>query len=947
MSSIAALGWKLALVGLLTTFLPPANGLARQKDAGPHIRVSHKTSSESSGQRSSLFHSSGGLKINSIACMTTSHCLAVGEMAGTGGYILETTNSGTTWSQLQSFSGQLGPFSSIACPSALDCVVVGSSASTPTPVSLSEQLETGAQAIYTTNAGQSWQPSQGLPGSSELNSVSCPDSNVCWAVGTEYSNSISNSSYGLVEYSNNSGASWSEQAQGTFGSLNSISCNDSSTCIAAGTIYPTQSGSFPYQLFETSNAGVSWQVDGSQYTGGSLGSSELNSIYCPSSTACWAGGYSGSIDLGNYPYLELTTNGGNTWSNAPSSPFGSSSNGTINSISCVSPTTCWVAGQSGSMAAIAYTLDGGSSWNQSTLQTSTSQRSTGASALVCQPGTGCLGTVTYDQSLGANGIADLPQVSSSYLAYSAFGTTWSNTYQGEPSTPEISSIACPSASECFATGQNSSPIMATQNGGSSWYVTMSPYLNQTVLDSISCSSTQDCVALGYYGFYTTNGGFGWSPASGLPGRTVVDVSCTSSGMCLSLIGASIYESQDSGKSWQALAPGPIPDNSILQSVSCVNSQDCLVTGIVPTTSSPQPIAGTLEVFSTTDAGSSWVTQSVPSTFQATQTAVSCTSPAQCWLLDSNGDGISSIYVTTDSGSSWDPDNSGLPTQLSLNSISCVLQTTGSACWSAGQIGLDNSIYQLTSTSSSWTPVPGSSQVIGRVDSVTCVSNSYCVVGGSSDSGGFILSSLDQGYWAVSASGQVDSFGNAALYGSLQGINLAKPVVGMARTPDGGGYWLVASDGGVFTFGDANFYGSTGGLDLAKPVVGMASTPDGGGYWLVAADGGVFTFGDANFYGTPSPEAGVVAIMPSIDGKGYLLASQEGNIWAYGDANFSGIYGEIPMAAPVVAAISNLAGTGFWMIDSSGDVANYGTSLDLGQATGEFGFSPPVVGLAPN
>ena len=106
-----------------------------------------------------------------------------------------------------------------------------------------------------------------------------------------------------------------------------------------------------------------------------------------------------------------------------------------------------------------------------------------------------------------------------------------------------------------------------------------------------------------------------------------------------------------------------------------------------------------------------------------------------------------------------------------------------------------------------------------------------------------------GYWVVTSSGAVTSFGAAPYYGSLAGVALSAPVVGMAATPDGGGYWLVASDGGVFAFGDARFEGSTGGVRLAAPVVGMAATPDGGGYWLVASDGGIFSFGDAFFYGS--------------------------------------------------------------------------------------------------
>ena len=47
----------------------------------------------------------------------------------------------------------------------------------------------------------------------------------------------------------------------------------------------------------------------------------------------------------------------------------------------------------------------------------------------------------------------------------------------------------------------------------------------------------------------------------------------------------------------------------------------------------------------------------------------------------------------------------------------------------------------------------------------------------------------------------------------------------SAAPDGKGYWEVASDGGIFAFGDAGYYGSMGGQPLAKPVVGIASTPE--------------------------------------------------------------------------------------------------------------------------
>ena len=52
------------------------------------------------------------------------------------------------------------------------------------------------------------------------------------------------------------------------------------------------------------------------------------------------------------------------------------------------------------------------------------------------------------------------------------------------------------------------------------------------------------------------------------------------------------------------------------------------------------------------------------------------------------------------------------------------------------------------------------------------------------------------------------------------MHLTKPIVGMAADPTTGGYWMVSSDGGIFSF-NAPFVGSLGGIALTRPIVGMA------------------------------------------------------------------------------------------------------------------------------
>ena len=203
-------------------------------------------------------------------------------------------------------------------------------------------------------------------------------------------------------------------------------------------------------------------------------------------------------------------------------------------------------------------------------------------------------------------------------------------------------------------------------------------------------------------------------------------------------------------------------------------------------------------------------------------------------------------------------------------------------------------------------------------------------------------STSHGYWLVGSDGGIFSFGSAQFYGSMGGIALQRPVVGIVPTRDRGGYWLDASDGGVFSFGDTQFYGSIPGLglnpagsgkphSLNAPIVGMVPSHDQGGYFMVASDGGVFAFGDAHFAGSCPGIGGcsgaAVAVMPDASGNGYWLVTSTGRVYTFGDAQNLGAPG--PQSSPITSAVATPDGGGYDVLDAAGQVFSYGDAPGLG------------------
>ena len=184
-----------------------------------------------------------------------------------------------------------------------------------------------------------------------------------------------------------------------------------------------------------------------------------------------------------------------------------------------------------------------------------------------------------------------------------------------------------------------------------------------------------------------------------------------------------------------------------------------------------------------------------------------------------------------------------------------------------------------------------------------------IVGGvATPRGGLILAAKDGGIF---------NLGAAPFFGSLGGVKLAAPVVGISANLAGGpGYDLVAADGGVFTFappappggggpgGPApRFFGSLGGVKLAAPIVGMVEPPTGDGYTLVASDGGVFNFGPGSLFfgslGGTKLAKPIVGLALTGDFHGYRMVAADGGVFDFGDAAFFGSLGGLKLGGPII------------------------------------------------
>ena len=369
-------------------------------------------------------------------------------------------------------------------------------------------------------------------------------------------------------------------------------------------------------------------------------------------------------------------------------------------------------------------------------------------------------------------VATLPGTASALLArtFTSAGATsgWSIETAAQPSIRNgtISSVSCPSASDCTAvgsyySGNGSEFTLAEGWNGSSWTIQPTPVpsgATKSLFSAVSCATTGLCTAVGSY----TKGSDEWTLAEGwngtewsiqtTPAMTTADpvrftgVSCTGAAVCTAVgsafefsIGAErpLVEVRN-GASWIVeAAPDPAGATaSLLSGVSCVAANVCTAVG------SSFNSAGAQMTLGETSSGSGWVVQATPDVSGATASllsGVSCVAANVCTAVGSSFDsaGAQMTLGETSSGSGWvvqaTPDVSGATASL-LSGVSCV---AANVCTAVGS-SFDSAGAQMTlgetRSGSGWV-VQATPDVSGATASllsgVSCVAANVCTAVGSS------------------------------------------------------------------------------------------------------------------------------------------------------------------------------------------------------------------------
>jgi hypothetical protein len=427
--------------------------------------------------------------------------------------------------------------------------------------------------------------------------------------------------------------------------------------------------------------------------------------------------------------------------------------------------------------------------------------------------------------------------SATLFASSATSGGWTNVPMPSSNAPTLlSSVACPSASQCYFAGSNTTVvnganvpgglIESATLSGSTWTLsnstlTASPGLTASALTSLSCPSTTVCFASGSGVSGSTQEGViaalsdtSWTLASPTvsPATTTVSslpsIACPTATLCLA-IGPGLDSTVGTPTSTVfnytvatsvLTVANPIISGSAVASASSATcptapSPTCFVVGssvISPATTSV-PV-----LFVSANGGTTWTQTVLTGALSVGQ--LTCTSSSLCLVpatMSSGGNGAgdtNNIFrLTFTAGSSpaaWTAATQTTPTSFT-GSIAGIACTSATACITAGQSStsgfIDSSVGTATTVGAIWSPVTlTGAQTPGYFSGVACAGNgTYCVASGEGPSGDLLDSSTNSGTaWSASPSSLFTPNGGGQSASGLP-LSYTLPGLSVVNTPASG------------------------------------------------------------------------------------------------------------------------------------------------------------------
>jgi photosystem II stability/assembly factor-like uncharacterized protein len=295
--------------------------------------------------------------LGAVSCADKRRCWAVGVAGpdttpppGGATVIAATINGGVSWKAQRVAGGTIPELSGISCPTATDCMAVGSNGSS---------LPGGGVVVTTSDAGAVWNPATAPAGALTVMSVLCTSPGHCLAI-------VSDGSTLWSAQSTDFGQTWQRfgDLPGSFLGGEDLSCGVGGACLVAGSV-PTTSGH--------GQGAVALSVDGGQTWALATvpsGTGILQSAACPSASVCLAGGTESTTTSDIMPArgeLLRSGDGGHTWTDVTNAPPVDD----VYDMECPTAAVCamvgthWAGNPPVGTGAVAQSADGGATFEAS------------------------------------------------------------------------------------------------------------------------------------------------------------------------------------------------------------------------------------------------------------------------------------------------------------------------------------------------------------------------------------------------------------------------------------------------------------------------------------------------------------------------------------------------------------------------------------------------------